>query len=89
MRVFRIAVPASRIEVSRVFYERVLGLDVDDTVPSRLYFHCGDVIVALIDWTVDGRGPFHPTPDNLYVATGELDAVYERAVAAASRRVVP
>ena len=89
MRVFRIAVPASRIEVSRVFYERVLGLDVDDTVPSRLYFHCGDVIVALIDWTVEGRGPFHPTPDNLYVATGELDAVYERAVAAGARVLSP
>ena len=89
MRVFRIAVPASRIEVSRVFYERVLGLDVDDTVPSRLYFHCGDVIVALIDWTVDGRGPFHPTPDNLYLATGELDAVYERAVAAGARITSP
>jgi uncharacterized glyoxalase superfamily protein PhnB len=89
MRVFRIAVPASRIEVSRVFYERVLGLDVDDTVPSRLYFHCGDVIVALIDWTVEGRGPFHPTPDNLYLATGELDAVYERAVAAGARVTSP
>ena len=89
MRVFRIAVPASRIEVSRVFYERVLGLDADDTVPSRLYFHCGDVIVALIDWTVDGRGPFHPTPDNLYLATGELDGVYERAVAAGARITSP
>jgi uncharacterized glyoxalase superfamily protein PhnB len=89
MRVFRIAVPASRIEVSRVFYERVLGLDTDDTVPSRLYFHCGEVIVALIDWTVDGRGPFHPTPDNLYLATGELDAVYERAIAAGARITSP
>lgn len=89
MRVFRIAVPASRIEVSRVFYETVLGLDADDTVPSRLYFHCGEVIVALIDWSVEGRGPFHPTPDNLYLATGELDAVYERAIAARARIASP
>jgi predicted enzyme related to lactoylglutathione lyase len=89
MRVFRIAVPASRIGVSRVFYESVLGLDADDTVPSRLYFHCGDVILALIDWTVDGRGPFQPTPDDLYLATGELDAVYERAIAAGARVTSP
>jgi catechol 2,3-dioxygenase-like lactoylglutathione lyase family enzyme len=43
MRVFRIAIPASQIERSRAFYEGVLALEADDTVPSRLYFHCGDV----------------------------------------------
>src|SRR5437016_4386031 len=89
MRVFRIAIPASRIDVSRGLYESVLDLTADDTVPSRLYFHCGDVIVALIDWTVEGRGAFEPTPEHLYFATGELDAVYERAVAAGAREVSP
>jgi uncharacterized glyoxalase superfamily protein PhnB len=54
----------------------------DDTVPSRLYFHCGDVVLALIDWSLEGRGDLHPIPDNLYVATNELDAVYERAAGA-------
>jgi catechol 2,3-dioxygenase-like lactoylglutathione lyase family enzyme len=80
--VFRIAVPASRIDASREFYETVLGIAVDATVPSRLYFHCGDVIVALIDWSIEGRGELHPTPDNLYFATGELEELYERAVRA-------
>lgn len=89
MRVFRIAIPVSQIDHSREFYEQVLGLDVDDTVPRRLYFHCGDVIVALIDWTVDNRTELQPTPDNIYLATGELDAVYERAVAAGARIVSP
>jgi hypothetical protein len=59
----------------------VLGLEADDTVPSRLYFHCGDVIVAVIDWEVEPLGPFQPTPENLYFATDELDAVHERATA--------
>ena len=81
MRVFRIAIPASRIDDSRAFYEHLLGMDVDDTVPSRLYFHCGGVIVALIDWTVEGRSGLQPTPDNIYLATDELDAVFERAEA--------
>jgi hypothetical protein len=51
---------------------QVLGVPADDTVPSRLYFHCGDFIVALIDWAIEAHGehrPFHPLPDNLYFAT--------------------
>jgi predicted enzyme related to lactoylglutathione lyase len=87
MRVFRIAIPASRIERSRAFYESVLGLEADDTVPSRLYFHCGDVIVALIDWQVEGQGAFQATPDDLYFATDDLDAVLDRAEAAAAHVV--
>ena len=89
MRVFRIAIPASRIDRSREFYETVLGLAADETVPSRLYFHCGDVIVALIDWQVEGQGPFQATPDDLYFATGDLDAVLDRAQSAAARAVSP
>ena len=87
MRVFRLAIPASQIDRSRDFYEHVLGIDADDTVPSRLYLHCGDVIVALIDFAVEGRGAFHPTPDNLYFATAELDAAHDRAIAARARHV--
>jgi catechol 2,3-dioxygenase-like lactoylglutathione lyase family enzyme len=49
-------VPVSQIDASRAFYEAVLGIDADATVPSRLYLHCGGVIVALIDWSVEGRG---------------------------------
>jgi uncharacterized glyoxalase superfamily protein PhnB len=90
VRVFRIAVPSVRHAEARAFYEHVLGMPADDTVPSRLYFHCGDVIVALIDWTIEERGAaFHPTPDDLYLATGELDEVYERAVAAGATITAP
>jgi predicted enzyme related to lactoylglutathione lyase len=82
MRVFRIAIPASQIEPSRRFYEAVLGVDADDTVPSRLYFHCGAVIVAVIDWMVEPLAPFQATPEYLYFATDELDAAHARAEAA-------
>jgi len=86
MRVFRIAIPSLRHDEARAFYEHVLGMPADDTVPSRLYFHCGDVIVALIDWTVEARGAsFQATPDDLYLATDELDDVYERAVQAGAQ----
>ena len=87
MRVFRLAIPASEIETSRRFYQALLGLEADDTVPSRLYFHCDDVIVAVIDWAVEPLGPLQPTPENLYSATDELDAVHERAATAAAREL--
>ena len=89
MRMFRVAVPALDIERSRRFYEAVLALDADDTVPSRLYFHCGDVILAVIDWKVEPLGPFRPTPENLYLATGDLDRTYERATTAGAARSTP
>jgi predicted enzyme related to lactoylglutathione lyase len=79
VRVFRVAVPASDIATSCEFYERVLAIEADATVPSRVYFHCGDVIVAVIDWAVEGRGDLRPMPEHIYFATNELDAVYERA----------
>jgi catechol 2,3-dioxygenase-like lactoylglutathione lyase family enzyme len=90
VRVFRIAIPASQIERSCAFYENVLACSADDTVPSRLYFHCGDVIMALIDWETEGGGrPFQATPDDLYFATGDLHAVHGRAVAAGAHEVSP
>src|SRR5207247_981458 len=73
----------------RSFYEVLLGVDADDTVPSRLYFHCGDVIVAVIDWMVEPLGPFQTTPENLYFATDELDAVYDRPDAARAGGLSP
>ena len=81
MRVFRIAIPASQIGRSRAFYEHLLGIDADATVPSRLYFHCG-VIVVLTDWNLGDRPPFRPIPEILYLATEDVDAVRRRAVAA-------
>ena len=89
MRVFRIAVPTLQLDAARSFYEAVLGMPADDTVPTRLYFHCDGVIVALIDWTVEGRGDFHPTPDDLYFAVDDLEAVHDRAHAAGARVDAP
>lgn len=92
MRAFRLAVPASDIARSRAFYEQVLGIDADDTVPSRLYFHCDGFIVAVIDWTVEAHGepaPVRPMPDDLYLATGDLEGTFERATAAGARIVSP
>jgi len=89
MKLFRIAIPALQIDRSRDFYERVFGFEADATVPSRLYFHCDDVILALIDWSAQGKPPFMPLPDNIYFATDELDAVHRRAADAGAREMSP
>ena len=89
MRLFRIAIPAVQINRSRDFYERVLGFEADATVPSRLYFHCDDVILALIDWNAQPKPPFMPLPDNIYFATDELDAVHRRAADAGAKDMSP
>jgi uncharacterized glyoxalase superfamily protein PhnB len=87
VQAFRIAVPASDLGRSRAFYEHVLGMEADETVGSRLYFHCGDFIVAVVDRsTADG---VQPLPDSLYFATSELDAVLDRAVAAGAEITDP
>ena len=81
MRVFRIALPVSDLRASRAFYETVLGVVADDTVPSRLYLHCGPVIVALIDPVVESGGEpvdVRPLPDDLYFATSTLDDTFDR-----------
>lgn len=83
MRAFRIAVPCTDLDRSRAFFEHVLDLEADDTVPSRLYFHCGGFIVALIDWAVENHGeptPVRPLPDHLYFATDDLETTMSRAV---------
>lgn len=88
MRAFRLAVPASELNRSREFYERILSMQADDTVPSRLYFHCDGFILALIDWATEAHGDrptLHPLPDNLYFATNDLDATLRRATEAGAR----
>jgi uncharacterized glyoxalase superfamily protein PhnB len=89
MRIFRIAIHASRVDAARAFYESVLGIRADDTVPSRIYFHCGEVILAVLDRRPEHGVPLRTTADSLYLATGELDAVHTRALAAGARDVSP
>lgn len=64
-------------------------MEADDTVPTRLYFHCGDVILALVDWSIEGRGDFSPMFENLYLAVDDLDAVEGRARAAGAQITSP
>ena len=89
MRAFRVAIPVSNLDRLWRFYETVLEVDADETVPSRLYFHCGDVILAIIDWRVEPLGPFRPTPENLYFVTDDVDRAHERATTVGAEHLTP
>jgi len=89
MRLFRIAVPTSNIDRGRAFYEQVLDTKADDTVPTRLYFHLEGAILALVDWSVEGRGGFTPNPEHLYFGVHELEQVQERTMMAGARITSP
>ncbi|MDP2624491.1 MAG: VOC family protein [Actinomycetota bacterium] len=83
IEVARITIPASDVERARRFYEHVLGVEADDTVPSRLYFHTGGPTLVVVDWDVEGGDrEFRPNPDDLYLATDGLEETFARAVAA-------
>jgi predicted enzyme related to lactoylglutathione lyase len=89
VQVVRVAIPTKNISKGRAFYERVLGVEADDTVPSRRYFHCGGVILALVDWSTEGRGVFSPACENLYLAVDDLSAVHDQAVLAGAQITSP
>lgn len=83
MKLFRVTIPTSDVTEARKFYEHVLGLEVDDTVPSRLYFHTGGAILVVVDWDVEGGDrEFRPNPDDAYLATDGLEETFARAVQA-------
>ena len=84
MRAFRLAVPCSDLDRSVQFFEDVLAVEADRTVPSRPYLHCDGFIVALIDTAVEdpSGSPPRALPDDLYFSTGDLDATHARAIEA-------
>ena len=85
-RLFRVIVPVPDMEAADVFYSRVLGAALDAVTPTRHYFDCGGVILAIVDPSAHGRA-FRPNPDLIYLAVPDLEAALDRAVEAG--RAVP
>ena len=63
------------------FYRAVLGESGESVVPTRYYFNCGGVILAIVDPSEHGQR-FRPNPGNIYFAVSDLDAALARAVKA-------
>ncbi len=80
-KMFRIALQVGDLEAAGAFYSQLLD-DPGIPIPrgSRHYFHCGSMILALVDVTKGGEQP-QPTPDYIYFAVNNLAEIYERAQA--------
>lgn len=81
-KLFRVALQVSNLDQASAFYSQLLD-DGGIRIPrgSRHYFHCGPVILALIDVTAGGGAQPQPTPDYIYFAVSNLAEVYQRAKA--------
>lgn len=79
IRLFRIIIPVSNIEVAATYYSAVLEQPGKRVSPGRHYFGCGSVILACFDPRSDGD-PWDakPNPDHVYFAVDDLDACYKR-----------
>lgn len=91
MRAFRLAVPCTDLATSTRFFEHVLGVQADTTVPSRPYLHCGGFIVALIDTALESPTgtAVRPLPDDLYFSVDDLEATLDRANEAGAAITAP
>ena len=83
-RLFRVVVPVPDMPAADAFYERLLAVEPDEVTPTRHYFDCGGVILALVDPSAHGRA-FRPNPDVVYLAVSDLEAALDRAVDAGAQ----
>ena len=75
---FRIILQVGNLDEAEAFYGKLLD-DSGRRIPraSRHYFDCGEVILALVDPSLEH--PAQPLPDYIYFAVPDLEAVHARA----------
>jgi predicted enzyme related to lactoylglutathione lyase len=76
---FRVLVGAEDLEVSRRFYEALLGTRGRRVAEGRFYFDCGPVILGVLDRSA-GREEGRSGPQEaIYFATDDIEGVHRRA----------
>jgi predicted enzyme related to lactoylglutathione lyase len=82
-RLFRVILPVSDIALAERFYSSVLGMPGKRVSRGRHYFDCGGTILACFDAKADGDSVVpKANPEHVYFAVNDLEAAYDRAVAA-------
>jgi predicted enzyme related to lactoylglutathione lyase len=75
---FRMILHVSDTDRAADFYARLLGTAGRRVAPTRHYFDCGPVILALVDPTGGGETP-KTNPDYVYLSVQDLETVHARA----------
>ncbi|HEY6958899.1 MAG TPA: VOC family protein [Candidatus Limnocylindria bacterium] len=78
-RLFRVILQVGDLRTASAFYTTLLGVDGRAVGGGRVYFDCGDVILALLDPTAAGAKP-EPNRDDVYLAVDDIDDAHERAM---------
>lgn len=79
-RLYRVILPVDDIDRAVGFYQSLLGIEGVSVTAGRYYFHCGPVILAVVDPRADGDDwDPRPNQDHVYFAVGDLEAVHARA----------
>lgn len=75
---FRVVLPVKDIEEALRFYTKIFGFEPKRVSPGRGYFNLGGVILACYDSMADGDGhTVPPNPEHIYIATSQLEQVFE------------
>lgn len=75
---FRMILHVSDTDRAADFYATLLDTVGRKVAPTRYYFDCGPVILALVDPTGGGEAP-KTNPDYVYFSVRDLEAVHSRA----------
>ena len=80
-----VVLPTTSIGRAEAFFEEMLGIEADTTVPNRHFFYTERCQVSLVNpaehATAHGTEarPFRPNPEIVYFAVSDLDASWERS----------
>jgi predicted enzyme related to lactoylglutathione lyase len=78
VRLFRVIVPVSDLKRAIDFYESALDVSGQQVSPGRYYIDCGGTILALFDTQAEDGRESRPSPEHIYFACPDLEAVFAR-----------
>ncbi|MBE4907660.1 VOC family protein [Bacillus luteolus] len=76
MKLYRVIIPVSNIELATEFYQKILSMEGNRVSDGRHYFDCGGTILACFDPKADGdEFDARQNPDHIYLSTANLDEI--------------
>ncbi len=76
MKLYRVIIPVSNIELATKFYQKILSMEGNRVSEGRHYFDCGGTILACFDPKADGdEFEARPNPDHIYLSTANLEEI--------------
>lgn len=78
--IFRVSLEVAGSAKANAFHSKLLGIAGREVGGGRVYFDCGQVVLALVDVAAGGQKP-KPIPQDVYFAVPDVEAFHARAKA--------